>query len=396
MLCYWTSVSTSNKPGIDQKEFESMTRSAAMPPLSPLPADFRTGWDQIRTVLLRQGEPDWVPFIEGGIDSAHKARILGRPVHTLEDDIQVARRLGQPYMVISLGLHTDSAIRQAMATTNVEDTDSREGERGWKQGSKRYWAHGTVGAIRSDADFEAFPWPKPDDFDLSVLDETDRLLPDDFKIAFAVGKVFNLGWWLMGFDTYAYATADNPGLIERLHAKIAELQTAVVERALEHKSVGMVWHADDMAYRTGLMVSPRTLRTQIFPAYARMNQMCKQQDVIVTFHSDGKMDDLIDDIINAGFDAFNPIEPVAMDIRALKERVNGRLSLIGNVDLSYTLTLGTPADVEEEVRGLIRDLAPGGGYALASANSVPEYVPWENLVAMHAAWLKYGKYPISA
>ncbi len=372
-----------------------MKKKTAIPQLTPLSPDFRAGWDQIRTVLLRQGEPDWVPFMEGGIDQIHKRTILGHPVRSIEDDLEVARRVGQPYIVISTGLHTDPAIRQAMATTNVEDVDSREGERGWKQGSKRYWAHGTVAAITSDEDFEAFPWPAPEDFDLSVLDETDRALPGNFKVSFAVGKIFNLGWWLMGFDTYAYAMADNPGLIERLHVKIAELQTAVVERALEHKSVGMVWHADDMAYRTGLMVQPDLFRKHIFPAYKRMNKMCKQRDVLTCFHSDGKMDDLIDDIIDAGFDAFNPIEPVAMDIRTLKERVNGRLSLIGNVDLSYTLTRGTPEEVEEEVRGLIRDMAPGGGYALASANSVPEYVPWKNLVAMHAAWLKYGKYPIN-
>jgi uroporphyrinogen decarboxylase len=372
-----------------------MANTKVIPHLSPLPSDFRAGWDQIRAVLLREGEPDWVPFMEGGIDQIHKQAILGRPIRTIEDDLEVANLVGQPYMVISAGLHTDEAIRQAMATTNVEDADSREGERGWKKGSKRYWAHGKVAAICSDEDFEAFPWPSPEDFDLSVLDELDRALPENFKISFAVGKLFNLGWWLMGFDTYAYALVDNPGLIERLHTKISELQTAVVERALDHKSVGMVWHADDMAYRTGLMVGPELFREQIFPVYKRMNDMCKQRDVPTCFHSDGKMDDLIDDIINAGFDAFNPIEPVAMDIRALKKRVEGRLSLIGNVDLSYTLTRGTPAEVEEEVKGLIRDLAPGGGYALASANSVPEYVPWENLVAMHSAWLKYGKYPIA-
>jgi uroporphyrinogen decarboxylase len=86
---------------------------------------------------------------------------------------------------------------------------------------------------------------------------------------------------------------------------------------------------------------------------------------------------------------------LAMDIRKLKTQVTGRLALIGNVDLSYTLTRGTPGEVDAEVRGLIRDVAPGGGYALASANSIPEYVPWENCVAMHAAWLKYGRYPIS-
>ncbi len=142
------------------------------------------------------------------------------------------------------------------------------------------------------------------------------------------------------------------------------------------------------------MVSPEVLRRYIFPVYRRLNRMCHEEGVLTLFHSDGNVERVIDDIIDAGFDAFNPIEPVAMDIRALKKRVAGRLALVGNVDLSYTLTRGTPEEVETEVRGLIRDLAPGGGYGLASANSVPEYVPWNNFVAMHTAWLKYGKYPI--
>jgi uroporphyrinogen decarboxylase len=93
-----------------------------------------------------------------------------------------------------------------------------------------------------------------------------------------------------------------------------------------------------------------------------------------------------------GFDGLNPIDPMCMDIVALKQRVAGRLGLIGNVDLRYTLTLGTPAEVEAEVKAKIEALAPGGGYCLSSANSVPDYVPFENYLAMRDAWLKHGRY----
>ncbi|MFZ5917364.1 MAG: uroporphyrinogen decarboxylase family protein [Chloroflexota bacterium] len=365
------------------------------PTLMPLPPDLSPDWAHIRIALLRQGEPDWLPFHEAGLSSVHKARVLGRPVRTLADDLEVARRLGQPFLVANLGLHNAPAVIDVMAKTHVDVQDGRHGDVGWVSGSERRWAHGTAGPIRSEADFEAFPWPDADDFDFGVLDEMSRLLPDHFKVILAVGKVFNLGWWLMGFDTYAYALADQPALIERLHTKIAQIQARTVERALDYACVGLVWHADDMAYRTGLMVSPRILRQHIFPVYQRLNRLCHERDVIAVFHSDGDMSRMVEDIIAAGFDAFNPIEPVAMDIRALKKRVEGRLSLIGNVDLSYTLTRGTPAEVDAEVRDLVRDLAPGGGYALASANSIPEYVPWENFVAMHSAWLKYGRYPIN-
>jgi uroporphyrinogen decarboxylase len=50
--------------------------------------------------------------------------------------------------------------------------------------------------------------------------------------------------------------------------------------------------------------------------------------------------------------------------------------------------------VRAEVRQRIRDLAPGGGYAVGSSNSVTRYVPLENFNAMREATLEYGRYPI--
>ena len=364
--------------------------------LLALPVDMNPDWDQVQRALLGRGEPDWVPFMEIGLSRVHKRRVLGRPIHTLADELEVSRRLGQPSVVINVGLHTFPSVLDAMAATHVEIDDGFAADTGWVNDSERRWAPGTTGVISSESDLEAFPWPKQDDLDFGVFDEARRLLPDNFRVIVALGKVFNLGWWLTGFDTYAYALIDQPNLVERMHAKIAEIQGWVIERALTYKCTGMIWHADDVAYRTGLMVSPTVLRQHIFPVYKRFNQICRERDVLSVFHSDGDVGTVMGDIVDAGFDAFNPIEPVAMDIRALKKRVRGKLGLIGNVDLSYTLTRGTPSEVEAEVRDLIRDVAPGGGYALASANSIPEYVPWENFVAMHSAWLKYGQYPISS
>jgi uroporphyrinogen decarboxylase len=79
----------------------------------------------------------------------------------------------------------------------------------------------------------------------------------------------------------------------------------------------------------------------------------------------------------------------------LKRTVGHRIALCGNIDLAYTLTRGTPEEVDAEVKERIRHVAPGGGYVLGSANSVPEYVPIENFNAMRAACLKYGRYPIA-
>ena len=58
--------------------------------------------------------------------------------------------------------------------------------------------------------------------------------------------------------------------------------------------------------------------------------------------------------------------------------------------------MGTPEDVEEEVKLRIRTIAPGGGYCCGSSNSIPEYVPYENYVAMIRAIQDFGEYPIGS
>jgi uroporphyrinogen decarboxylase len=112
------------------------------------------------------------------------------------------------------------------------------------------------------------------------------------------------------------------------------------------------------------------------------------------YHSDGKLDTVLEDIIGCGFDAMHPIEPKAMDIVEVKRKVAGRITLIGNIDLGYTLTRGTPAEVDAEVKERIRTVGPGGGYCVGSSNSIPSYVPLANYNAMREAAFRYGGYPL--
>ncbi len=351
--------------------------------LTPLPHDYRPDFARWRTALLRQGEPDWVPW-EDGLSDVHRARILGHAPRGIGDDIAFAQAFGFDYITITSGLTTSDEMTAAMTTKTDATYDTVQ----------RRWANEGEGAIRTHADFEKFGWPDPDKMDYSAYDEADRLMPSNMKVFAAVGKIFNAAWWLMGFESFSFALAEAPDLIARVFEKVCAIQGRVVEHILDHKSVGVIWHADDLAYNSGLMVSPSIFRRFVFPFYTQANKACHARDVLCLFHSDGDINPVVEDIIGAGFDGLNPLEPPAMDIVALKQKVQGRLTLIGNIDLAYTLTLGTPADVDAEVKERIRVLAPGGGYCLSSANSLPDYVPFANIMAMRDAWLKYGRYPI--
>jgi 5-methyltetrahydrofolate--homocysteine methyltransferase len=152
---------------------------------------------------------------------------------------------------------------------------------------------------------------------------------------------------------------------------------------------------DDIAHNNGLMIHPRYLRKYIFPFYKKLGDVCREKGLGYIFHSDGDCTEVMNDIIDCGYHGFNPIQPNAMDIEDVKKRWGKKLCLIGNINLDSTMTTGTPEDVTAEVYERIRTLAPGGGYMVASSNSIPDYVPLENMKAMFKAALDYGKYPIA-
>ena len=260
----------------------------------------------------------------------------------------------------------------------------------------RGWVELVRGMISDPEDFGRFPWPSAAELDYSPLEEIRRFLPETVKVIVQPGRLFQGVWAFMGFEEFCYALTDQPGLVERMFEKFCGVQVELVRNALQHECVGAVWMGDDLAYNSGLMLAPEHFRRLLFPWYRQMAEACRARNVPFVFHSDGKIDAVLEDLIACGVQAVHPLEPQSMDILSVKRRYGDRLALIGNIDLSYTLTRGSREEVEEAVKSKIRQLAPGGGYCLGSENSIPDYVPFENYDAMRRAALRFGRYPGAA
>ncbi len=347
-------------------------------------------FERFQTVLRRSEVPDRVPLGDISVHPLLKAGVLGRPVRSLEDDVAFWTTAGYDYFPIEQGLQLTPAIRRQSMTevraSYAADTPEEQ---------TRSWATEGKGLITTRDDLEGFPWPDPDALDYGAFEQIGRLLPPNMKVIAILGKLFTSVSWLMGLEGMSYALTDDPGLVSQLFERVARFQYRVFEHILRFDCVGVVWHADDIAYSTQLLVNPRLLRTHLFPWYHEMNRVTHARGRLAVYHSDGALQEVLPDILACGFDGLNPIEPKAMDITALKHELGSRIALLGNIDLGYTLTRGTPAEVRAEVRQRIHDLAPGGGYAVASSNSIPEYVPLANFNALRSATFEFGRYPIS-
>ena len=99
----------------------------------------------------------------------------------------------------------------------------------------------------------------------------------------------------------------------------------------------------------------------------------------ILFHSDGKIDDAVEMLLDMGVDCLNPMDPSGVDYRDYKRRYGHRVSLSGNIDITWPLVKGTPDDVERDVKEHMDVLKPGGRWIAGSSHSNSKLYPAREL-----------------
>jgi uroporphyrinogen decarboxylase len=80
------------------------------------------------------------------------------------------------------------------------------------------------------------------------------------------------------------------------------------------------------------------------------------------------------------------------DLRAIKEATRGRATIVGTIDPSAVIALGTPDDVTEAARQELAILGPGGGLILGAGCALPPDTPPDNIHALVDAGHRLGRY----
>lgn len=205
---------------------------------------------------------------------------------------------------------------------------------------------------------------------------------DFFLISQINGPVSALDWAL-GMEDYLCDCMTDADLIAQLADKIMDYEIARAKLFLD-KGADAILITDDIAFNTGLLLPPKVMQVVAFPIYKRMIREIKDyKDVPMIFHSDGYLMDVMQDIVDCGFDAIQSLQPSAgMDIGKVKEMYGDKLCLIGNVDLNYLLPFGKPEEVKREVRALAEKVGDRG-FVLSTCNILIDAVTVENAKAMY-------------
>jgi uroporphyrinogen decarboxylase len=153
-----------------------------------------------------------------------------------------------------------------------------------------------------------------------------------------------------------------------------------------YQSVGAVVSNDDWGFKTQTMISPDHMRQYVFPWHKRIVETAHAAGKPVILHSCGYPCDIMEDIIEIGFDGKHSYEDTIVPVEQAYDRWGSRVATLGGLDVDF-LSRSTPAQVHARAAAMLEHTKSKGGYALGSGNSIPEYIPRESYLAMiSAAW----------
>jgi len=196
---------------------------------------------------------------------------------------------------------------------------------------------------------------------------------------------------MLGIDNFSLLYVENPGLISECLEELTNHEIERIKLIVDPSLSPLALPADDIAYKNGLIFSPAFLKKEFFPRYKRIVEAYHSQDLKCIFHSDGNFMQIMDDLVDAGVDGVNPIEPLAgWDLIDVRKKYP-RLVLMGNIDVSQLLSFGTQDKVRVAVKKAIDDIYPTGGLLLGSSTELGPYLNPENVVTMNLFAKEYSR-----
>jgi uroporphyrinogen decarboxylase len=196
-----------------------------------------------------------------------------------------------------------------------------------------------------------------------------------------------------GMAVFPIICLEDPDYVMELHEIICEATLRNMRALLPEVKdyVDIVWTAgDDWGTQKNLIASPKVYRDLFLPYRRRINDECHAlAPAAKTFlHSCGAIYDLIDLLVESGFDIMNPVQWSAgtRSYAEWKDKACGRITLWGGgVNSQVTLAHGTPEQVAAEAREVVQVMQQDGGFVFCAIHNILAEVAPEKIVALYRA-----------
>ena len=197
------------------------------------------------------------------------------------------------------------------------------------------------------------------------------------------GHIFETSWYMRGLDNLLTDMAIRPKLAEAVLERVVRLDEKMAHEVAA-AGADVISTGDDVGTQRGMMMSPSMWREFIKPRLARVCRAAKNANpnVRVYYHSDGNVMTIVPDLLEAGVDILDPVQPECMDLGQLVKDYGDCLLYWGTLGTQTTMPFGRPQDVKAAVRRAVETVGRGGGLVIAPTHVLEPDVPWENIMAL--------------
>lgn len=355
----------------------------------PVQPDF----DSFLDVVHRRRRPDRVYQAELFMDEAAKKRLrdaLG--ISQIADD-HAARRVVRDdvalYQVLGIELVRVHSQQAEFVMDVRSSADSSTGE--FARTGQGYVVHEHGGPIQNDVDIENYPWPTVESIDPAPYDWAEQHMPDGMRGYDLTMQVFEALSWLLGYETLFISMVDNPEFIDRVLERVGTTFLDYTRFLCQYESIGVIWGTDDMGHKTGTLVSPDWLREKILPWHQQAAEIAHAAGKEYFLHSCGNIEAVVPDIIDTvKIDAKHSFEDGAIPVTDFFDRYGERVGIIGGLDIDF-LSQSSEEAVRAKTREVLEHCHADGGYVLGTGNSVTDYLPTANYLAMLEEGRRFGE-----
>jgi uroporphyrinogen decarboxylase len=261
-------------------------------------------------------------------------------------------------------------------------------------GFYHFW--GLVSPLRnakSLKEIQEFPLRDYSSFDTShMADEVAAAHARGHVACGFVGHLYEFAWESRGYEEFLIDLVDRPQWAHCLLQRIAD-RNMFRAIALARAGADLIFTGDDIANQNSMMFSPATWREFIHSRWVKTWNAIKDINpgTMIWYHTDGNPIDIIPEMVDAGLDILNPVQPECLDVAALQKQYGKRLSFDGCIGTQSTMPWGKPADVRARVKYLIDTIGRNGGLFISPTHILEPEVPLENIDALFDACKEYGQ-----
>ncbi|MEK7474710.1 MAG: uroporphyrinogen decarboxylase family protein [Candidatus Coatesbacteria bacterium] len=242
------------------------------------------------------------------------------------------------------------------------------------------------------AEIDSYPIDNVSTFDTSWwADEVKRAHAAGRPAGLFVGHMYENSWQIRGYEPFLEDMIERPAWA---HSLLERFFRNNLHQAVEAAKAGadLIQCGDDVANQRNMMFSVPMWRDFILSRWAQVWKAAKavKPDVAIHYHSDGNVMAIIPEMVDAGLNILNPVQPECVDTDEIHRMWGTRLSFDGCLGTQTTMPFGTPADVRTRVRECVDKYGRNGGLILSPTHVLEPEVPIANIEAFVQACRDFG------